>query len=106
MDKLNIITSKYEVQLNEFVYCDNENIYNIPLGSNIIYIDKNNIVLKKGILKNYKNTDILGLTSRNKVFNWFIYTNKYYIFYKAKTNNLKLFLKELVKSDFTSIKHK
>ena len=105
-NNLKNIISKYEDDLIGYIYCENDNISNIPLGSNIIYINKNNFLKKKGTLKNYRNS-ILELISRNKKISWFIYIDKFYIFYKEKNNNnFKLFLKELVKDNFNALQSK
>jgi hypothetical protein len=91
---------KFKSKLTDYIYTEECNIINIPLGSYIKYISKKLLILKSGFLKNIKDSSILELfnTYNRK---WFIYTNEYYIFYKIPINNkFKSSLLDLVNSNF------
>ena len=104
-DKIKNIYNKYKLELTNYTYVEQENIINIPLGSYIRYISKNSLNKKSGFLKNIKDSTILELFLVNKR-SWFIYTDKYYIFYKIpKHNSLKSSLLELISKDFKIIKN-
>jgi hypothetical protein len=99
---LNKIYITYKTELVNYKYCDNENINDIPKGSHIIYISKNNLLKKSGFLKDIKDNTILELININKKGKWYIYIDQYYIFYKNPgTNSLKNTLKSLVDNNFT-----
>ena len=98
-DKINEIIIKYKLELINYKYCDYDNINTIPLGSNIKYISKKNLLKKNGFLKNIKDGSILELINTKK--KWYIYTDKYYIFYKIPCNNsLKNTLQYLLDNNF------
>jgi hypothetical protein len=98
------------IELEGFEYIKEDDVINIPVGTRIFYILKDNFFTEKnkkksGILVSIQNPEILKLRGG---FNakWYIYTNKYYIFYKKKIekkNPLKEILTKLVEEDFKSI---
>jgi len=97
--------NKFKTQLINYKYVEQENINTIPLGTYIKYISKNNLILKGGFLKNIKENEILELFLVNKK-KWFIYTDKYYIFFKIPNHNkLKNSLLDLVNNNFTVVKN-
>jgi len=90
---------KYKDDLINYKYCSVTDIDSIPLKSNIKYISKNNFIKKNGFLKEIKNSNIMHLYNSNR--NWFIYVDKYYIFYKLHNKNkLKECLQNIINSDF------
>ena len=96
------ILDKLKNELIDYNYT--EDIINIPIGSHLKYVSKKNLVKKSGILKEIKDETILEL----RVFKtkWFIYTDKYYIFYKKIVKNkFKKILEDLVKSDFIVVRN-
>jgi len=89
---------KYKKDLTNYKYCEYNNFQTIPLKCHIKYISKNNFIKKSGYLKENKNS-IMNLYNGNK--NWFIYTDKYYIFYKLyNKDKLKEYLQNIIDSDF------
>ena len=95
--ELKDIILKFKDELEDYIYVDN--IDNLQLSSRILYISKNNLIIKRGILKD-KRDSILVLTGFRK---WYIYTDKYYIFYKNnnyKRDKFKETLKALVDNNF------
>jgi hypothetical protein len=107
-NKLQNIYNKYKLELIDYTYVDQENIESIPLGSYIRYISRNSLNKKSGFLKSIKDPTILELFLINKR-KWFIYTDKYYIFYKIPKPNhssLKSSLLELISKDFKILKIK
>jgi hypothetical protein len=99
-DILNEICIKYKSELINYKYCEEDKINDIPRGSHIKYISKKNLLKKGGFLKNIKETTILELFNFN-YRKWYIYTDKYYIFYKIPgSNSLKNTLKNLVDNNF------
>jgi hypothetical protein len=101
-NNVNNILLRYNTELIDYKYCDKDDIINIPLGSNIIYFSKKNLLKKNGLLKNIKDNTILEL--KTKKYKWYIYVNEYYIFYKISNNNnnnkLRDVLKCLVNNNF------
>lgn len=95
---------KYNDELNGYSYCEYNDINNIPIGNNIKYISKNTFIKKNGYLKEINDLSLLKLKNKfNK--EWYIYTNKYYIFHKKISNNkFKNMLQNLIDSNFDSIK--
>ena len=107
-NKLDIIYNKYKKELLNYTYVEPENIINIPRGSYIKYFSKNLLNKKGGFLKDIKDISILELFIINKR-KWFIYTDKYYIFYKIPIHTtlhdtLKSSLMDLIKNDFKIVK--
>jgi hypothetical protein len=101
MNNKNIL-DKIKDELIDYNYT--EDILNIPIGCHLKYVSKKNFIKKSGILKEIKDETILEL----RVFKtrWFIYTDKYYIFYKKIVKNkFKKILEDLVKNDFKIIKN-
>jgi len=95
---------KYKNELVGYIYCDINNINDIPIGNDIKYISKNTFIKKNGYLKEINGSSILKLTNKFKK-EWYIYTNKYYIFHKKISNNkFKNILQNLIDSNFNSIK--
>jgi len=95
------ILDKFKNELIDYNYT--EDIINISIGSHLIYISKKNFIKKSGVLKEIKDETILELTIFKR--RWFIYTNKYYIFYKKIVRNkFKKILEDLVKNNFKIIK--
>ena len=95
--ELKDIILKFKDELEDYIYVDN--IDNLQLSSRILYISKNNLIIKRGILKD-KRDSILVLTGFRK---WYIYTDKYYIFVKNnnyKRDKFKEILKALVDNNF------
>ena len=93
------IKDNYDSELINYKYCEEDNIKDIPKGSHIKYISKCNLTKKSGFFRTSTNDSIIQLYFMNR--KWYIYTNKYYIFYKTKDHNsLKNILKELVENDF------
>lgn len=91
---------KFKSELTDYIYTEQSNIINIPLGSYIKYISKKILILKSGFLKNIKDSSILELFNTNNR-KWFIYTNEYYIFYKIPIHNkFKNSLLDLVNNNF------
>ena len=105
-EKINQIYKMYKNELKNYIYVEGNDILNIPLGSCIKYISKNNLMKKGGFLREIKNSSILELINSQKKTKWFIYTDKNYIFYNKNTNKLKDFLQTLIDSDFKDLKIK
>ena len=103
MSNITNIISKFKNKLINYQYVEDNDISTIPLNSHIIYICKNSHIQKSGFLRNIKENNILHLSIYNR--NWFIFTNKYYIFYKLKKEDLlKKSLLNLVDNNFQIIK--
>jgi hypothetical protein len=99
---LNKINLKYDSELVDYKYCEFDNIIDIPRGTHIKYISKKNLIKKSGFIKDIKDNSILELINVYRKTKWFIYTEKYYIFYKFKnSNSLKGILKQLVDNNFS-----
>ena len=69
----------YPKKLNNYVY--ESNIYNIPLNTKIMYISKTNNYLKKAILLDIKHKTIIKVYNPYKNIIYYIYCNKYHLFY-------------------------
>tara|TARA_B100001175_G_C19374628_1_gene573516 strand:- start:57 stop:509 length:453 start_codon:yes stop_codon:yes gene_type:complete len=90
---------KYSNYLKNTIYIDESNILNIPLGSYIIYITKENLMKKGGFLVKIINEDIYKIKNYNKT--WIIYNNKYYMFYKEPVRDkLRSVLDSIINNDF------
>ena len=70
----------YKSYLENTKYIDINNVLNVPLGSYIIYITKDNLIKKGGFLVKIINDEIYKIKNYNK--SWIIYNSKYYMFYK------------------------
>jgi hypothetical protein len=104
---INYICKTYNNKLKDYIYVDPLLIKDIPLGSSIAYISKKNFSKKGGFLKSIKDDTILELINSYNKSRWYVYTQKYYIFYKIPNRNkLKNALLNLINSDFKDIEVK
>lgn len=107
MSKLEHIKDKYKDILENYRYISNDEIDNITSKCYICYVKKNNLILKKGFVKDVKDKSIIELINNYKKYTWYIYSKDYYIFLKESSNTiLKNALQSLIKSDFSDIRNK
>jgi len=101
-NRLNFILNKYNNELKNYVYIND--IRNINEKTSIRYISKNNLIMKNGYFRKYIDPNIIELyINSNKI--WYIYTDKYYFFYKKSNNDvMRDSLQSLVDSGFKIIK--
>jgi hypothetical protein len=101
-NKLNIILNKYESELYNYKIIDD--LKEIIPKTNIRYISKNNFSIKNGYFRKYIEPNIMELyINSNKI--WYIYTDKYYFFYKKSKNEVfRNSLQKLVDNNFKIIK--
>jgi hypothetical protein len=105
--KLEYIKNKFQTQLENYKFINNDETCNINPKSYIIYIKKSNLNMKKGYVKEVRDKSIIELINYSKKITWFIYTKDYYIFVRISYNDkLKNALKDLVNSDFIEIRNK
>lgn len=105
LETIDYISNTYNDKLKDYIYVDPSLIKNIPLGSSIAYVSKKDFSKKGGFLKSIKDDTILELINSYNKARWYVYTNKYYIFYKVPNRNkLKSALLNLINSDFKDIK--
>lgn len=105
-DKINEIYKIYKNELKNYKFVEGNDILNIPLGSCIKYISKNNLTKKGGFLKEIRDSSILELINPSRKSKWFIYSDKNYIFYNKSASKLKDYLQTLIDSDFKDLKIK
>ena len=95
---LNIINTKY----NNYVYLDtnlsNMNMVNLCIKKDVTLIYIRNNKIKKGKVLRVLSNNIIELSRGKK--NWFIYLNKYIIYYK-KENTLRSMLEDIVNNRFS-----
>lgn len=89
----------YKSYLENTKYIDINNVLNVPLGSYIIYITKDNLIKKGGFLVKIINDEIYKIKNYNK--SWIIYNSKYYMFYKEPIRDkLRNILDGIINNDF------
>ena len=89
----------YKSYLENTKYIDINNVLNVPLGSYIIYITKDNLIKKGGFLVKIINDEIYKIKNYNK--SWIIYNSKYYMFYKEPIRDkLRNILDRIINNDF------
>lgn len=96
------ILLKYKDELDNYIYVPEDKLHEIPLKSRIKYISKGSLVPKNGMLRRVDENIILELYMGKR--KWYIYQNKYYIFYKKQGSKLKLLLQKMVNNDFNKLK--
>jgi hypothetical protein len=102
--KINHILNIYKTELKNYKYIEYNTINTIPINGYICYINKNFYKKKNAILISIIDNSIFKLTNYSKKRIWYIYINKYFIFYKDKNiSKLKSILQEMVDTDFTDL---
>ena len=101
-ENLKKIYEKYGDKLDNYKFIEVKEYYNIPIGSFLRCISKNNFFIKKGgYLKEVKDISLFAFHTMTRRSVWFLYVNEYYIFIKIpKKDKLKYMLNNLIKSDF------
>jgi hypothetical protein len=105
-NNLNFILNRNE-ELKNYKYIENiEDLENIPGGTYIKYISKNSIFKKKGgFFKNVKDKSIIELYNNYIKKKWYIYADKYYLFYRiSQKEKLKILFQEMIDSNFKNLK--
>jgi hypothetical protein len=106
-ETIQYISHTYIDKLKDYIYVEPLLIKDIPLGSSIAYVSKKDFSKKGGFLKSIKDDTILELINSYNKARWYVYVDKYYIFYKVPNRNkLKSALLNLINSDFKDIKLK
>jgi hypothetical protein len=107
LETIDYISHTYNDKLKDYIYVEPLSIKTIPLGSSIAYVSKKDFSKKGGFLKSIKDDSILELINSYNKARWYVYTDKYYIFYKVPNRNkLKSALLNLINSDFKDIELK
>jgi hypothetical protein len=92
---------KFENELVNYEYVPYQNLSNIQLGNQIIYIKKNIFIKKSGILYKILNDDYFQLCNKNRSKKWFINKNEYIFFNKIRNDGaLRYALQNLINNDF------
>jgi len=105
-NRLNFILNKYEIELKNYVLINDNDIKNINQKTLIRYISRNNLSIKNGYFRKYIEPNIIELYINSKKI-WYIYSDKYYFFYKKSNNDImRHSLQLLVDSNFKIEKKK
>lgn len=103
-DKMDIIIEKYGNILGNYKYVNNEELFNLPANTHLIYINKNDLIKKSGFLIKFNSENILQIINLNK--KWHVYIDQHYIFKKIEGDPFKIKLLKLLDSNFDSITNK
>lgn len=106
-NNLRLILNKYESELENYKYIESiEDLENVPIGTYIKYICKKSIFKKKGgFIRNVKDKSILELNNNLLKRKWYIYIDKYYLFYRvSEKEKLKNLLQKMINSNFEILK--
>ena len=106
-EKLIFIKNKFNNKLSNYEYFDNNNIVDLPFGTNLRYISKNSLnKVRSGYLKEVYEGNIIELYINSKNI-WHIYLDKFYVFQKKSKNDiLRSALQSLLDTDFNLLKVK
>ena len=106
-EKLTFIKNKFNNKLCNYEYIENNNIINLPFGTNLRYISKNSLnKVRSGYLKEVYEGNIIELYINSKNI-WHIYLDKFYVFQKKSKNDiLRSALQSLLDTDFNLLKVK
>jgi hypothetical protein len=103
--KIKKINDMYGHLLENYKYINmEEELFQLPANTHLIYIHKNDFVKKSGYLIKFNNDNIFQVINLKK--KWHVYIDQHYIFRKIEGNMLKIRLQKLLETNFKSLKNK